>query len=330
MFLLGNLLRGSGQAGSNFGSWALGTDSGNPYTSNQAYAGSLDGLMSGGIFGAISGGLKGAAQAEEQQYQRGLDSWNKELSMKQFNESVRQYDQNREDNMMMWKNNITNSLSQYEKFGINPMAAAGVSAGSAVSGSVSGSNVTSGSSSGQPSQFNPALMQQAFQNKFVANENSLQREFQKGVVTDQLKNARDIADSNSQSQKELKELELSSQAGIRQQQEELLAAQVKAQKDKNEYDKWVQDYWKDTVGVPPDSYDKIKGVKQAFGEVKGVVDKVPKGKKKLNDSGKNWLAELTLPYSMVKSRLNSCGYTYEQYKSSAKIRRIVHGFERED
>lgn len=330
MFLLGSLLRGSGQAGSNFGSWALGTDTGNPYTSNQAYAGSLDGLMSGGIFGAISGGMKGAAEAEEQQYQRGIDKWSQELATKQFNESVRQYDQNREDNMMMWKNNITNSLSQYEKYGINPLAAAGVSAGTAVSGSVSGSGVSSGSSAGQQSQFNPALMQQALQNRFVSNENSLQREFQKGVVADQLQNAKEIATSNSESQKELKELELSSQEGIRQQQEELLAAQVKAQKDKNEYDKWVQDYWKDTVGVPPDSYDKIKGVKQAIGEVKGVVDKVPEGKKELNKRGKNWLAELTLPYSMVKSRLNSYGYTYEQYKSSAKIRRIVHGFESED
>lgn len=330
MFLLGELLRGSGQAGSNFGSWVLGTDTGNPYTSNQAYAGSLDGLMSGGVFGAISGGMKGAAKAEEQQYQRGIDKWNQDFSTNQFNESVRQYDQNREDNMMMWKNNITNSLSQYEKYGINPLAASGISAGTAVSGSVSGSGVSSGSSAGEESQFNPALMQQARQNAFVADQNSLQRDFQSDIVTKQLQNAKDIADDNSESQEQLKKLELDSQAEIRKQQEQLLAAQVKAQQDKNAYDKWVQDYWKDTVGVPPESQDKIKGVKQVVGEVKGAVDKVPEVKEKVNKRGKNWLAELTLPYPMVKSRLNSCGYTYEEYKSSAKIRRIVHGFESED
>lgn len=320
MFLLGSLLRGSGQFGSNFGSWALGTDTGNPYTSNQAYAGSLDGLMSGGILGAVSGGMKGAAQAEEQQYQRGIDKWNQDLAMKQFNESVRQYDQNREDNMMMWKNNITNSLSQYEKYGINPLAAAGVSAGTAVAGSVSGSGVSSGSSAGQQSQFNPALIQQARQNAFVSDENSRQRDFQSDMVTKQLQNAKDIADDNSKSQERLKQLELDSQAEIRRQQEELLAAQVKAQKDKNTYDKWVQDYWKDTVGVPPDSYDKVKGAKQVLGEITSIPKKVKTHNKKVYEER----MDSVMDEVYVSKQLKELGYTYEQYVKDPKIRAKVN------
>lgn len=320
MFLLDDLLRATGQFGSHFGSWVLGTDTGNPYTSDQAYAGSLDGLMSGGILGAVSGGMKGAAQAEEQQYQRGIDKWSQDFSTKQFNESVRQYDQNREDNMMMWKNNITNSLSQYEKYGINPLAAAGISAGTAVSGSVSGSGVSSGSSAGQQSQFNPALMQQARQNAFVADQNSLQRDFQSDIVTKQLQNAKDIADDNSKSQERLKQLELDSQSNIRKQQEELLAAQVKAQQDKNTYDKWVQDYWKNTVGVPPDSYDKVKGVKQVLGEVVSIPKKVKEHYKKVDEERMD--SVMAEPY--VSKQLKELGYTYEQYVKDPKIRAKVN------
>lgn len=301
-----------GLSASGIGSWITGTNTGNPYTSNQAYAGSLAGFLSGGPFGAIAGGFKGAAEAEEQQYQRGIDDWNKQFSEKQLNESIRQYDQSREDNMMMWKNGVSNTLSQYEKFGINPMAASGLVSGSAVGGNVSGSGISSGSSSGQGTQINPALMNGLLQRRWQTSENEADRQLTRDISDSNSKSSIDVAKLNNQAASELKDKELAAEAGIREQQEQLLAAQVKSATAQADYDKWYYEYWKKT-GVPPDSNDKVKAAGQGVKAVKDVL--VPSEEKQLDSIQSE---------AVIRRQLQELNVSYEQYKKDIEVRRRVN------
>lgn len=301
-----------GLSATGIGSWITGTNTGNPYTSNQAYAGSLAGLLTGGPFGAAAGGFKGAAEAEEQQYQRGVDSWNQQFSQQQFDESVRQYNQSREDTMEMWKNGVGNTLSQYEKYGINPMAASGLVAGSAVGGNVSGSGVASGSSAGQGTQINPALMNGILQRKWQAVENQADRDLTQDISDSNSQSAKDIADANNKAAFELKDKELAAEDGIRKQQEQLLAAQVKSAEAQADYDKWYYEYWK-KAGVPPDSNDKVKAVGQGVKAVKDVL--VPSEEEQLDSIQSE---------AVIKKQLQELNVTYEQYKKDIEVRRRVN------
>lgn len=278
--------------------------SGSAYTSNQAYAGSLNGLLTNGPFGAIAGGLEGAAAAEEQQYQRGIDAWNQQFNQKQFDESVRQYNLNRQDSL----NAISNSVKQYEALGINPLAASGM-LGSA-SGGVSGSSVSSGSASGSIAQFNPALVQQSRQNKFMAGENAANRESSKDIAEGNNATAVKVAEINAENQKEMNsanniaakerlDAQLEAEKGVRLAQALLYAMQYQNTREDWSHKKWRNKWFQD-VGVPSDA---PKELGLAFGAGKKFVD-VLSGDNSGSDSG-NFLVPNAVDIDDAVERWNS-------------------------
>lgn len=333
------------------------------YISDNAVGSAISGFLTGGPLGAISGGLKGAAENEEREYerewkederkyQRELDAWNKGFQELQFKESVRQYEQNRDDERYYWENNVNNVLSQYEQNGINPLAASGAIGAGAVSGGVAGSSVSSNST--EPAISDNAGLTDAVrliaEAKMAEDDRKHASSLQESDLRASAQEAasdralqRELASSASATQLKMQQNAFKNDAARSAQEVELLKAQVREQQAQAAMAEQERDYWA-KVNLPPSASDKIRLGYEGAVAVSDVKDKVSaavsessaakasanqrkvrssavkRSLKAQSKSASNFL------YSQVEVQtiLDQLNVSYERYKTDGHIRAMVN------
>lgn len=328
------------------------------YISDNAIASAISGFLTGGPLGAISGGLSGAAEDEEREYerdwkedersyQRELDAWNKDFQERQFDESVRQYEQNRKDERYYWENNVNNTLSQYEQNGINPLAASGAIGAGAVSGGVTGSSVSSNST--EPAISDNASLTDAVRliadakmaeddrkHASALQENDLHASAQEAASDRALQ--RELADSASATQLKMQKNAFQNDAARSAQEVELLKAQVREQQAQAAMAEQERDYWA-KINLPPSASDKIRLGYEGAAAAVDVKDKITSAvsgndsrsgnpsRKQLNQIYRNQSKSASsFLYSEVevKTILDQLGVDYQLYKRDGQIRAMVN------
>lgn len=113
-------------------------------------------------------------------YQQQIDAWNQKFAQKQFDEAVRQYDQNYD----LQKNAMTYMAQDLGNAGMSPLAMIGGAGASAPSGGTAGGQVSTATGSGYKESQTPQidtstlaeLLDRRDQRKWQAEENKRERE----------------------------------------------------------------------------------------------------------------------------------------------------------
>lgn len=331
------------------------------YISDSAVGNAISGFLTGGPLGAIAGGLEGAERDEEREYerdwqedersyQRDLDAWNKDFQERQFSESIRQYEQSREDERFYWENSVSNTLSQYEKNGINPLAASGAIGAGAVSGGVSGSTVSSNST--PPSQSENTLTDAV---RLIAEASMAEedRKHSSKLQSEELSASaardsadrelqRELANSASYTQLKMQENAFKNDSARAAQEVELLKAQVRQQQAQAEMAEQERDYWK-KLNVPPSASDKIRLGYEGFAAAQDAKDRISEAlssssgpnrpsRRQLRQINKNQSKSesgFLFSYVEVENILAQLGVDYERYKRDGQIRAMVNQLAKE-